>query len=151
MSNMKFAILLISISSTLLVFAQPGEKEIAEVWDTHVKAIRELDLNAIKAQCADFVGGDWGYVAGLESDESEWTVEEFIENAHFIFTDELREELKFADPSMMELHESESGWELHLALYSSEEVEGEVYEFATILVYELVEGEWKLFSVFFAG
>lgn len=148
---MKYALLWIVICLTSLVFAQPGKEEIGVVWDTHVKAIRDLDLNGIKAQCAEYVGGDWGYVAGLETDESEWTVEEFIENAHFIFTDELREELKFADPSMMELHESESGWELHLALYSSEEIEGEVYEFATILVYELVEGEWKLFSVFFAG
>lgn len=148
---MKIAILLIGICTTLSAFAQPGDKEVAEVWNTHVKAIRDMDLDGIKAQCDEYVGGDWGYVVGLESDVSEWTVEEFVQNAEFIFTEELREELKYGDPSMLELRESDTGWELILAMYSSEEVEGEMYEFATVLMYILVEGEWKLSSVFFAG
>lgn len=148
---MKFAIFLLSFCSALMSCAQPGDKEIEAVWNKQVKAIRDLDINGIKAQCDEYIGGDWGYVVGLESEESEWTVEEFIENAHFIFSDEIREDLQYGDASMMELHESESGWELHLALFSSEEIEGEVYESATILMYWLVEGEWKLFSVLFAG
>ena len=148
---MKFAAIIVYVFVAFCAFSQPGEKEVEAVWNTHIKAIRDLDMNGIKIQCAEYVGGDWGYVAGLESDESEWTVDEFVENAQFIFTEELREELKYGDPSMLEIRESDTGWELILAMYSSEEIEGETYEFATVLLYTIVSGEWKLSSVFFAG
>lgn len=148
---MKIAFLLTSVLLSLSCFAQPGDGEIEEVWNTHVQAIIELDQEGIRKQCNDFVGGEWGYIIGLETEPETWTVDELVANAEILFLEEEREDLKYGDPSMFELVEGENGFELHLTLYSEFEEDGEVYESATILVYQIIDGEWKLCFIYLAG
>jgi hypothetical protein len=148
---MKNRVLLALMFVSSFTFAQPGEDELLGVWNNQVQAIIDLDLDGIRNQCNDYVGGEWGYIVGLENLPEEWTVGELIKNAEVIFLEEVRADLKYGDHTMLELVEGENGFEIHLTLYDEVEEDGEIYESATILVYELIEGEWKLSFIYIAG
>lgn len=148
---MKKLLTLTLLVLTTTVFAQPGDAELKAVWDNQIKAIIDLDNDKIREYCAPYVGGEWGYVIGLETEAEEWTVADLLASSFLIFDDQMRGDLKYGDPSMFELVEGEEGYELHLVLFSFFEEEGEMYESATILVYRLYEGEWKLSAIQYAG
>lgn len=148
---MKFVISFVILSLSTLVFAQPGEVELKAIWDNQVQAIVKLDKAGIRKQCASYVAGEWGWVIGLESNEDDWSVDDLVNNADLIFDEELRENLQYGDPSMLEVVETESGYEVQLAIFSSFEDEGDVYESAVFIIYSKIEGIWKLSAIQYAG
>jgi len=144
-----FAFLFLCLNT--FAFAQPGDTELKSIWDHQVKAILNLDLEGIRKQCAPSVAGEWGWVIGLESDQEDWTIDDLVDNADIIFDEELRENLQYGDPSMLEVIETDNGYEVQLAIYSTFEDEGEVYESAVFIIYSKMEGQWKLSAIQYAG
>lgn len=133
------------------VFAQPTEDELKLLWNNEVQALVKLDRKAIRTQCASYIGGEWGWVIGLEKNEDEWSVEDFLMHVEEILDAELRENLQYGDPSMIEVVETDEGYELQIAIFSSFEEDGEIYESAVFIIYTEEEGKWKLSAIRYAG
>lgn len=147
MKTLLFAFLLIGANT----FGQVTQDDLNIIWEENVDAIVRMDRDVIDQFVIHAPEGEWGYIVGLEGSSDEWTKEQFMDNLESIFSDDLRLEFRMGDVDMLEVVQEDAPSIVHLTHFTSEEYEGEIYESATIIVFEKLDGQWFLTRIMLAG
>ncbi len=92
--------------------------------------------------------GEWGFMMGLEKNNSLWTKQDFFDNFDSLFTDELIEKLKEKSFKDIEVYNSEDG-SIELSVYVGFEIRVDDFkdESGIIFRFRKIKSAWKLFMI----
>lgn len=92
--------------------------------------------------------GDWGYMVGLEKEESLWTEADFFDHLDSLFHPKLIDELRRMGPRSVVVHDlGNDDPELHVIIPFSNWIDEFKDESSVILRFREVLGHWKLWTI----
>ncbi len=92
--------------------------------------------------------GDWGYMVGLEKEESLWTETDFFNHLDSLFHPKLIDELGLMGPRSVVVHDLGNGVpELHVIVSFSNWIDDFEDESSVIFRFRVVQGHWRLWTI----
>ena len=111
-------------------------------WDTNIQAIITGDVDQVVSQ-SNFP---------MSTFEGDWSKKSFVDAFDILFDKSSVEELKSQTYRDIQAVEDSPGVMIYRVVITTEmEIDGEIFESATILSFKKFEGDWKLFNIDMAG
>jgi hypothetical protein len=111
-------------------------------WDTNIQAIIDGDVDQVVSQ-SHFP---------MSTFEGDWSKNSFIDAFDILFDESAVEALKLQNYRDIQAVEDSPGVMIYIVVITTEmEIDGEIFESATILSFKKYEGEWKLYNIDMAG
>ena len=113
-----------------------------QFWETNIQAILDSDIDEVVSQ-SHFP---------MSTFEGDWSRKDFINSFDMLFDESILASLKnqtFRDIQPIEDYPGEITYMVVIVTYT--EMEGEMFESATILSFKKFDGAWKLFDIDMAG
>lgn len=153
-----FSLILLALSFILLPlsgFAQEeaefSKEELQKLWNSNVKAIIDLDQEKIIQQTNFPLEGDWFAAYELWDASEEELQEAYTNDPAVVFDQETRDILRQMTWEDIIVNDYEEGVVLSVPIYTTYEVDGEFYEFATFLEFASIDDQWMLIAIVYAG
>ena len=119
-----------------------NKTEPQQFWDTNIQAILNSDVDEVVSQ-SHFP---------MTTFEGDWSKKDFIDAFDILFDESVLESLKaqnYRDIQPVEYSPSEVTY--MVVIVTEMEMDGEIYESATILSFKKFDDEWKLYDIDMAG
>lgn len=138
-----FALFIVLLFVTTTTFAQDAnENDQKDLWETNIQAILSGDVETVVSQ---------SYFP-MTTFEGEWDKAYFLEAYDIIFDASVLaqlSELSYEDIQLVENETEDPSYMIVIA--TATEIDGELYESATILSFKKFDGAWKLYAIDMAG
>ncbi len=118
-----------------------NKTEPQQFWDTNIQAILNEDVDIVIEQS----------VFPMTTFEGDWSKKDFRDAFPAVFDDATLEALGKLTYRDIDASNDGDGLTYTVAIMTYMEIDGEVYESATILSFRKFEKEWKLFNIDMAG
>lgn len=139
-----FTIFVLYVSS---VFGQTKSDsiELKTFWSEAVVPFIEKDTNKIKTIVEFPLGGEWGWMMGLDTAPKDWTQSDFINNFDKLFDEKVIGQLKKQTYKDVDILSN------NILVSVNWKDDGGETESGIILRYKYIDGKWKLYMIQGAG
>lgn len=152
---MKLIVSFVFIVFSTLLFGQTVNRNVViSFWESNIEHIIALDKAKIIEETLFPLEGSWGYALELENAPEDWSKDDFINNLDKIFNEETRAKIGSQTYNDLVHHKDESGnlvFIVSVSFLNKDEDSGQSFESSTMFFFKLVENEWKLYSIEYAG
>lgn len=128
---------------SIMAVGQVTDTDLNEVWNDNIQSIIHMDKEKIVEQTQFPLEGGWAFMV----DSREPTIDDYRSGLEVLFPEELREELKGLDHSVLSINEEVISYSFYQTFQEGEDT----FESMTIYTFSKVDGVWKLTSITIAG